>query len=310
MGDTTDDDAPGKPSVFRRHLGKTLILAALVLIVAAAVIYNAVRSDSPGNAAATNPSGATSTTPPPTTAPGSASAGPGTTATEQAASHPPYLASPAFSSGVLAAIEKAGSYHVVHTPVDGQPGEGDVQVKDRKVQLDVTMKVGQPAEDVRFVSVTEGNFVRLPRSMNPPPSQPWTRLDRDETNSLASLRQVAELTNGAVLPTSYLLPLLENAGQLTAAEGEPAAMTYRFTVDLAKGVQSQLGQPSYWASQLRKAGATTLTAVVVLGPKDLPSSISVTGRFGDADKTMKTVFSDWGKQVTIQPPLAAETHAR
>ncbi|RZQ62306.1 hypothetical protein [Amycolatopsis suaedae] len=175
------------------------------------------------------------------------------------------------------------------------------------------------AQDFFYVSADSNVFAKLPPG-TPGSTAEWMKIPRVDSvdeigNVYGAIMGLHDVTAQMVVPTHYLLPMLEAGGTVTATQEVPflgqRAMHHMLDLDLAKAA-GQLSN-AYLRGEARRRyqadpGAAWSTPKVELVVSPGNELLRLTLRAAMDKKSefpMEITFSKWGEPKVITPPARA-----
>ncbi|MFI6102398.1 hypothetical protein ACIA8G_43185 [Lentzea sp. NPDC051213] len=223
-------------------------------------------------------------------------------------------------AGVTKAVGEKATYRFtiepsatggVTAPANGAVRLGAVPSIDTTTTRPV--QTGGKAEELRFVSTKKDSaFVKLPAVFGMPADKPWVKLTRtdndDFTNTLLGFHDV--IYQQAVF-TTYHLPVLGAGGELRLTTEVAGRTSYSIIVDYQKAYDSLTDETLRNEVKLALDQKVTKTAgEIELDGQGLPVRIKFSTEFQNALIVDEARFSDWGSDVKISEPAAAEISSR
>jgi hypothetical protein len=194
-------------------------------------------------------------------------------------------------------------------------GEGVLRVLANAVSVKFTQVVtqkGAAPQETGFVVLPDAVYMRPPVKPGESPKKPWVKVDQNSADPEVRklVAQTASLTESAD-PTRALS---RYAGATSIADtgddvidGDPA-VRYTIVVDLARAaaLESDPGRKAQLEQQVR-SGLTRVTSTLWLDAESHPVRSAVNQELpGIGTLAITGSYRDWGQEVVIDPPQAAQ----
>jgi hypothetical protein len=194
-------------------------------------------------------------------------------------------------------------------------GEGVLRVLADAVSVKFTQVVtqkGAAPQETGFVVLPDAVYMRPPVRPGESPMKPWVKVDQNSADPEVRklVAQTASLTESAD-PTRALSRYADATSIADTADdvidGDPA-VRYTIVVDLARAaaLESDPGRKAQLEQQVR-GGLTRVTSMLWLDAESRPVRSAVNQELpGIGTLAITGSYRDWGQEVVIDPPLAAQ----
>lgn len=219
----------------------------------------------------------------------------------------------ALFASMTAAMAEVETARVTFSSSIGQrqvTGTGAFRFGDARSAADLTVTVPGQGR-VRVVLLPKAFYLKLPASAGVPTTRPWLRVAdgaRADAFSKAFGPLVDQLRQ-SFDPESNL-GVLKATTSIRASGREVVGgvktTKYTATVDLAKAEQVAKGSLEAQYKTLVQSGVKTMTYSLWVDGDQLPRKFTAAVTTPQGDLTASGTYSDWGKPVSIQAPLASQ----